>query len=46
MLRMLFLTCAKIQRKVLMFEEVGATESIFWDSELHDIRPEHFVNIK
>ena len=27
----IILTCAKIQRKVLMFGEVGAPESSFWD---------------
>ena len=30
------LTCDKIQRKVLMFGEVGAPESSFWDEKLHD----------
>ena len=27
----MILTCAKIQRKVLMFGEVGAPESSFWN---------------
>ena len=27
----MILTCAKIQRKVLIFGEVGAPESSFWD---------------
>ena len=32
----MILTCAKIQRKILMFGEGGAPESSFWDEKLHD----------
>ena len=27
----MILTCARIQRKILMFDEVRASESSFWD---------------
>ena len=32
----MILTCAKIQRKTVMFGEVGAPESSFWDWKLHE----------
>ena len=38
------LTCAKIQKKILMFGEIGAPESSFFFFFL--IRPVHFVNIR
>ena len=38
----MILTCANIQRKILMFAEVGDSESSFWDWKL---RPAHFMNI-
>ena len=41
------LTCAKIQRKLLMFGEVGAPESFFGGAKNYmTIRPAHFMNIK
>ena len=42
----MILTCAKIQRKVLIFGAVGALESSFLGLKLHDYRSAHFVNIK
>ena len=39
----MILTCARIQRKILMFDEVRASESSFWDWKLHEY---YFVNIR
>ena len=42
----MMLTCAKIQRKMLMFGEVGSPESYFWDQKPHGFRHLCFLNIK
>ena len=44
----MFLTSAKIQRKILMFGETGAPESLCGDWKLNYmiIRPAHFMNIR
>ena len=38
----MILMCANVQRKILMFGEVEAPESSFWDRKL---KPERFMNI-
>ena len=38
----MILTCAKIQRKILMLGEVGAPESSFWDWKLHEYKARAF----
>ena len=42
----MILTCARIQRKILMFGEVGVPESSFWTKNYMTIRQVHFVNIE
>ena len=38
----IILTCNRIQRKILMFGEVGAPESSFRDWKLHDYQAHAF----
>ena len=42
----MILTCAKIQRKILMFGEVGARKVLSGTENYMNIRPAHFVTIR
>ena len=42
----MILTCAKIQKKMLMSGEVGALKVIFGTKNYTTIRQAHFLNIK
>ena len=42
----MILTCAKIQRNMLMFGEIGAPESFFATENYINIRPAHFEKIR
>ena len=44
----MILTCAKIQKKILIFGEVGSPKSSFggYKNYMNIIRPMHFVNIR